>query len=92
MRKKMTNSKLQTSPITTEDRAICVSGKVVYNERKRKIDLKRPIRDLFDPSLPDVFYIMELCLTEEKAVQRIRELSKNHVLPVILYFVTEVKS
>ena len=76
-------------PITTSDKVISVKGKVMYNDRKRRIDLKRPIRDLFDAESMSIFYQMELCLSEPKAVERIRELSSRNVIPVLLYFLTE---
>ena len=72
--------------INTRNRIITVRGKVIYNDRKRKIDLKRPIRDLFDATSVDVFYMIELCLSKEKALERISHLTDKNVLPVILYF------
>ena len=72
--------------IKTKNRIIRVQGKVIYNDRKRKIDLKRPIKDLFDDTSTDVFYTMELCLSKETALQRMKDLSDKEVLPVILYF------
>jgi len=73
--------------ITTTNKVISVKGKVTYNDRKRKIDLKRPIRDLFDSASVDVYYIMELCLSKEKAMQRVKQLSEANVIPVMLYFI-----
>ena len=58
--------------INTRNRIITVRGKVIYNDRKRKIDLKRPIRDLFDATSVDVFYMMELCLNKKKALELYR--------------------
>ena len=72
--------------IKTTNKVITVRGKVIYNDRKRKIDLKRPIRDLFDSTSVDIFYMMELCLSKEKALERINQLTDKNVLPVILYF------
>ena len=77
------------SPIISKDMVISVTGKVLYNDRKRKIDLKRPIRDLFDSTSIKIFYMMELCLSEAKAIERVKELSKKNVMPVILYFMEE---
>jgi hypothetical protein len=77
------------SPIVSKDMVISVTGKVLYNDHKRKIDLKRPIRDLFDSTSIKIFYMMELCLSEEKAIERIKELSRKNVMPVILYFMEE---
>lgn len=72
--------------IKTRNKVISVKGKVLYNDRKRKIDLKRPIKDLFDDTSMEVFYKMEVCLSKEGAIQRMQELTKKEVMPVILYF------
>jgi len=77
--------------IKTTNKILHVKGKVLYNDRKRKIDLKRPIKDLFDDTSMDVHYIMELCLSKEKAIERVKTLTENNVVPVILYFVKEDK-
>ena len=77
---------LKTKPITTTDKIISVQGKVFYNDRRRRIDVKRPIRDLFESGSMDIGYTMELCLSETKLFSRIKELSEQHVLPVLLYF------
>lgn len=74
-----------TQPIQTTNKIITVKGKVFYNDRRRRIDVKKPIRDLFDNG-SDVGYVMELCLSEEKALQRIKELSGRNVIPVLMYF------
>jgi hypothetical protein len=78
--------------IKTTNKVISVKGKVLYNDRKRKIDLKRPIRDLFDSVSVDVFYTMELCLSKQKVLERVSELSDNNVIPVILYFMNGGKN
>lgn len=70
--------------IRTKDKVIRVRGKVFYNDRRRRIDLKRPIRDLFPEG--SVHYVMELCLSKEKAVKRVTELLDDEVMPVLLYF------
>lgn len=72
--------------IKTRNKIISVKGKVLYNDRKRKIDLKRPIKDLFDDASMDVFYKMEVCLSKESAMHRMQELTTKEVMPVILYF------
>jgi hypothetical protein len=72
--------------IKTTNKIITVRGKVLYNDRKRKIDLKRPIRDLFDSTSNNVHYMMELCLSKEEAVKRVKQLTEKEVVPVILYF------
>lgn len=73
-------------PIQTSNRIISVEGKVFYNDRRRRIDLKRPIRDLFECNNVNIYYVMELCMSEEKAVERLRELSSKNIIPVMLYF------
>ena len=78
--------------IKTTNKIITVKGKVIYNDRKRKIDLKRPIRDLFHSTSNNVHYMMELCLSKEEAVKRVKQLTEKEVIPVILYFMqTEEK-
>jgi len=72
-------------PIASNDKILSVCGKILYNDRRRRIDLKKPVRDLFEQT-PDPFYIMELCLNEKKLHERINELSKMNITPVILYF------
>jgi hypothetical protein len=74
-------------PIKTANGTIIVHGKVIYNDKKRKIDLKKPIRDLFDATSTNVFYMMEFCLSKGKALERIEQLTENEVMPVLLYFV-----
>jgi len=77
------------TPIVATDKMIRVSGKVFYNDRRRRIDIKRPIRDLFESGKLKVGYVMEMCLNPVKALKRVKELSKKHVVPVLLYFVKE---
>ena len=78
-----------SKPIITSERVIKVKGKVFYNDRRRRIDLKRPIRDLFESAECEVGYVMEMCLSESKAAERLQELSKEKIIPVLLYFVAE---
>lgn len=73
----------------TVDKAITVKGKVFFNDGRRRIDIKKPIRDLFEGSAPEVGYIMEFCLSKEKLTERINELSENNITPVIMYFTKE---
>lgn len=75
-----------TKPILTTDKIISIKGKVFYNDRRRRIDIKKPIRDLFESSTMDVFYIMELCLSKEKVKERSKELADKDIIPVLLYF------
>jgi len=80
---------LKNKPIQNTNKIISVSGKVFYNDRRRRIDVKKPIRDLFEDGSLEVGYTMELCLSENKAVERLKELSQKKVLPVLLYFTME---
>ena len=79
-------------PIKTAEKVISVEGKIFYNDRRRRIDVKKPIRDLFDNSSLDVFYTMELCLSENKLIERVKNLSKENIMPIILYFHTGGKN
>ncbi|MGV8162421.1 MAG: hypothetical protein ACP5N2_03775 [Candidatus Nanoarchaeia archaeon] len=81
---------LKNKPIQTTDRVISVSGRVFYNDRRRRIDVKKPIRDLFESEQKGIGYIMELCLSEDKLLERAKALSGRNVLPVLLYFTDEV--
>lgn len=74
------------TPIQTANKTISVKGKVFFNDRRRRIEVKRPILDLIDKQSMEVYYIMELCLSKEKAVERLQELAKKNVIPIILYF------
>jgi len=80
---------LQTVPVTTANKVVSVNGKVFYNDRRRRIDLKRPIRDLFEKENVDVFYQMELCLSLETTLKRVNQLSQENVVPILLYFVVK---
>ncbi len=81
----------QQKPIQSNATVIAVSGKVFYNDRRRRIDVKKPIRDLFEQGQNEVGYIMELCLNEEKLLARVKELGTQNVVPVILYFTREAE-
>ena len=69
------------------DKAITVRGKIFHNDRRKRIDLKKPICDLFENTENEIGYIMELCMSKEKLDQRITELAKKKVMPLLLYFV-----
>lgn len=77
------------APIQTSNKIIKVQGKVFYNDRRRRIDVKKPIRDLFEDGTANIKYVMELCLSESKAIERVKELSKENVVPVLMYFIQE---
>lgn len=74
-------------PIATINKYIAVKGKIVHNDNRKRIDLKKPIRDLFENTESEVGYVMELCLSQERLKNRIEELSHQQVTPVLLYFV-----
>ena len=75
--------------IKTSEQIIRVCGKVFYNDRRRRIDIKKPIRDLFEKGISQVSYVMELHLCDIKASERLKQLSEQKVKPVLLYFVSE---
>ena len=83
---------IPVNTIATADRIIQTSGSVIYNDRRRRIDLKKPIVDLFEDSeiREDIKYMMEICLSQEKLHDRIKELSEQKLMPVLLYFVKGV--
>jgi len=83
---------IPVNTISTSDRIIQTTGKIFYNDRRRRINLKKPIIDLFEDSeIPsDVNYMMEICLSQEKLHDRIDELSEQKLVPVLLYFVKGV--
>ncbi|MBW2972776.1 hypothetical protein KY346_00105 [Candidatus Woesearchaeota archaeon] len=73
-------------PIPTLKKVIFVGGKVFWSDNRQRIDLKKPIRDLLSP---EARYIMELCLSKEKLLERTKELIQGDVMPVLLYFTKE---
>ena len=75
-----------TKVIPTAQQMIRVDGKVFYNDRRRRIDVKKPIRDLFENG-DEVGYVMELCLSRNKLNSRVDELAKKGITPVLMYFV-----
>lgn len=76
-------------PIQTPNQRVVVEGNVFYTDKRRRIDLKKPIRDLIQQSLKPVAYKMEICLCPESTLQRCQELVGQKVLPVLLYFEEE---
>ena len=76
----------QLEPIKTRNKIIKVQGKVIYNDSRKRIDIKKPVRDLFEDVENDVLYTMEVCMSNERAHERLEELSKKKVVPIILYF------
>ncbi len=78
---------IQNKPIQTANRIISVRGKIFHSDRRRRIDLKKPIRDLFESGSSEILYTMELCLSKKKLASRIDELVGQNVFPVLLYFI-----
>jgi hypothetical protein len=68
---------------------IMVQGKIFWNNGRRRINLKRAIRDVFEPleSNESMEYKMELCLNKQKVIDRAKELVDDDIIPVLFYFV-----
>jgi hypothetical protein len=79
---------IPVNTISSADSIIQTTGRVFYNDGRRRIDLKKPIRDLFENSeiQMDINYMMEIFLSSEKLHDRINELSEQRLVPVLLYF------
>ena len=68
---------------------ITVNGKVFWNDRRRRLNLKKPIRELIsdnDPESNDLNYGMEICLEKEILLERAEELLNEGINPILLYF------
>lgn len=68
---------------------IKVQGKIFHNDGRRRIDIKKPIRDIFEPlegGQTTIVYTMELCLSKKKVIARTQELIEDDVIPVLFYF------
>jgi len=71
---------------------IKVQGKIFHNDGRRRIDIKKPIKDIFEPLETEqrtIVYKMELCMSKERVMTRTQELLKKDVIPVLFYFVKE---
>ena len=77
------------TPIPVSDQKVVVEGTVFYNDSRRRIDLKKPIRDLFNNSKRKVVYKMEICLSSDCTVSRVKDLIEKNVRPILLYFEVE---
>lgn len=68
---------------------IKVKGKIFHNDGRRRIDLKRPIRDMFEPIEENfnIIYIMEMNFTKERLMSRVHALSKEEIIPILFYFI-----
>jgi len=66
-----------------------VTGKVFWNDRRRRLNLKKPVRELIsdnDPESDDLNYEMEICLKKEVLLKRTEELINKGINPILLYF------
>ena len=76
--------------ISILDTVINVQGKILWNDGRRRIDLKKPIRNLFESletEKQNIHYVMELCLSKDKSLKRAQELINKGVIPILFYFV-----
>lgn len=80
---------MPSKPIPTLRKAILVGGKVFWTDSRQRIDLKKPIRDLIDRGRDDTWYVMEVCMSQERLMERAKELAQEDVMPVLLYFTGE---
>ena len=71
-----------------------VEGVIRKNDGRRRIDLKKPIRDLFEAleGTAKIKYAMELCLTKKKALNRTKALLEEGVVPILFYFEEESRN
>lgn len=79
---------MQAEKISIYQSILSVKGKIFWNDGRRRIDLKKPIRDIIVAN-KTASYVMELCLSKESLSKRIKELLKEKTLPVIMYFVRD---
>ncbi len=83
-----------SNKINIFDSIIAVQGKIFWNDSRRRIDLKKPIKDIFEPLETEqqrIKYVMELCLSKKKLLKRTEELLAQEVVPILFYFVKEQK-
>jgi hypothetical protein len=76
----------QIKPIMASNQKLVVKGSVFYTDKRRRIDLKKPIRDLFEHIYKPVSYTMEVCLCPNQTIRRASELVQSKVRPILLYF------
>jgi len=67
---------------------ILVEGTVLYNDGRRRIDLKRPIVNVLEKldQKDKVVYAMELYLSKNEFKERIEQALEEGRLPVLLWF------
>ena len=81
-----------SNKINIFDSIIAVQGRIFWNDGRRRIDLKKPIKDIFEPLETEqqkIIYTMELCLSKQKLLKRTEELLSQEVIPILFYFVKE---
>ena len=70
-----------------QDSIVSAQGKLFWNDGRRRIDIKKPIREIFDQIDQDeVIYKMDLCLSKKKLYYKLNELIKEDIIPILLYF------
>lgn len=79
---------MKAQKINVLESVISVKGKIFHNDGRRRIDLKKPIKDLFEPleNQQNIQYMMELCLSKKRLLERTKELLDQEVIPVLFYF------
>ena len=68
---------------------LTVKGRIFYSDGRRRIDLKKPVTDIFyesERNKSKIFYKMELRLNKEKLRKRTEELLEKGVTPILFYF------
>jgi len=88
------NDFTQNQIIDIHDSIITVKGKVLWNDGRRRIDIKKPIRSIFEPletETQTTSYIMEQCLSKENLAKRTQQLLSQEIIPILFYFIKEPK-
>jgi hypothetical protein len=75
-----------STTICLSERPIRLTGKVFYNDRRQRIDIKQPLRGMIGGTEKNAKYIMEIILCPKKLEQRVQELNEKKVQTVLLYF------
>lgn len=68
---------------------ISVRGSVFYTDKRRRINLKKPVRDLISHIPANVAYHMEICMCPHSLKTRIESLTESNIRPILLYFEEE---
>lgn len=78
-----------TNGIKATEQKIVVEGKVFFTDDRRRIDLKKPIRDLIGSTMSPVSYKMLVCMSPTSITENMQILLKSGIMPVLLYFERE---